>query len=115
MTKAINKDIPKSDVAEVQGALDALNEILPKPDLTQADVIVTFLAGTPEYRLTVQAHRRVVTKTAELVSHQLPSPTAASLPAIAPKVRSACELFGIPLDFPPTKPGDVDDMAIERP
>ena len=108
--RVTNGAIPRRDRAMVQMHLDQLNKILPNPDVTQFDVIV----GGAGYSLKDAAEDRVEAKLAELVSHQLPSPTGGSLPSIAPSVKSACDFFGVPLPAAPSGPGDVG-AGIERP
>ena len=108
--RIVNAAIPRRDRAVVQMHLDQLNKILPNPDITQLDVIV----GGAGYSLKDAAEDRVEAKLAELVSHQLPSPTGGGLPSVAPSVKSACDFFGVPLPAAPSGPGDAD-AGIERP
>lgn len=110
--KVINNSIPREDRAEVQASLDALNTILPAPDLTQIDVVVT--AGH-SYTLEATAAARVTEKLAWLVSHQLPSPTSPSLPSIAPSIKAACAFFGVSMPAAPSGSLDADGAGIERP
>ena len=108
--RIVNAAIPRRDRAVVQMHLDQLNKILPAPDITQLDVIV----GGAGYSLKDAAEDRVEAKLAELVSHQLPSPTGGSLPSVAPSVKSACDFFGVPLDYTPPSVGDVEGQGIDR-
>ena len=108
--RIVNAAIPRRDRAVVQMHLDQLNKILPNPDVTQLDVIV----GGAGYSLKDAAEDRVASKLAELISHQLPSPTTTHLSAIAPSIRGACEFFGVPLEFTPPSVGDVDTQGLDR-
>ena len=111
----VNSLIPREDRAEVQGHLDSFNKILPMPDLTQVNVVVTTTAGTASYTLDEESTNRVVEKCGYLVSHQVSSPTSAQLPALAPKVVAAMAFFNLPLPLAPTGGSDVEDLEIERP
>lgn len=103
--RAINNLIPRVDRAVVQMHLDSLNAALPPPDLNQMDVEV----NATSYTLEQSAEDRVTAKFAELAGHQLPSPTGAALPSVAPAVKAACEFFGVTLPAAPTGVPSVDE------
>lgn len=108
--RVVNGMIPRVDRAVVQMHLDALNAALPAPDLNQMDVEVNATC----YTLEQSAEDRVVAKFAELAGHQLPSPTGASLPSIAPSLKAAAIFFGVPLPDAPTGAGDADSQGFDR-
>lgn len=108
--RAVNNLIPRVDRAVVQMHLDSLNAALPPPDLNQMDVEV----NATSYTLEQSAEDRVVAKFAELVGHQLPSPTGARLPSIAPSLQAAAIFFGVPLPDAPTGAGDADAQGFDR-
>lgn len=103
--RVVNNLIPRVDRALVQSHLDALNAILPAPDVTQLDVEV----NATSYTLEATAAVRVTQKLAWLVGHQTPSPTGATLPSVAPTVKAACAFFSIALPAAPTGAPSVDE------
>lgn len=102
-----NSRIPREDRAEVQSHLDALNTILPQPDLHQLNVIVAFDAGTASYRLESDAEARVTEKLEWQASHNVGGKVV-----VAPSVDAARVFFGIPAPAAPTGTPDVEDNVI---